>query len=138
MHTVSHVMNHVRNHFPLIRADGAWRATPAGLEGPMALPSGAWIAVTRSAGRDGVYHADESGAFEGLKLGSFEGRVWVLNPPADFLALCEEIAQWQADHPRGVSDWSAAGVSRRTSGHGWEKEFAAQLRPWRRMFNDIS
>ena len=132
---VADVMAFVNNHFALMAAPGAWKASAAVLEGPVPLHAGAWIAVRGSGFADGVYQADADGRFPTLPDGAFEGTVWLLNPPGEFLALCEEIAQWAREHPRGAQ--VAYGSHSRGENRGWEEEFRARLRPWRRMFGDV-
>ena len=135
--TAADVMNHVQNHFPLMSREGAWRVSASVLEGPLPLHAGAWIAITRSEGFNGVYRADESARLP-LPDAAFTARITLLAPPSDFLSLCDEIAAWCAANPRQAPKQGAHAGFSRTDGRCWEKEFGARLRPWRRMFNDLS
>jgi len=132
---VPEVMKFLHNFFELMQAPGEWRVNGSALEGPVPLQPGCWIAIRGAGSWDGEYLADENGLFPDLPDGSFEGTVWLLNPPKAFLNLCDEIEKWSQEHPRGAQvsyDSYARGAH-----PGWEKEFASRLRPWRKMFPTI-
>lgn len=94
----------------------------------------------------------DSGAYavkaEGLRDESFVGSVWLMFPPPDFLAICEDIAKWQAkygkiDSPEmspfqsesfsGTYSYSKMSGSGDNGSTGWEKAFKSQLNPYRRL-----
>lgn len=131
---VADVMAYIGNHFPIMRSHGVWRCASGALEGAFPLPPGAWIAL-RGTPADGIYQADENARFPSLPDGEWDATVWQLDPPADFLRVCEEIAAYVADHPRSAG--VRYGEFTRSQTPGWEKEFAARLAPWRRMFTDL-
>ena len=69
---------------------------------------------------------------------TFTGTVYVLNPPADFLRLCGDIACWAAANPDPAVSAEKLGeysVSRRAV--TWESAFALALAPYRRMFSEV-
>lgn len=155
------VARRVRNYFERERVEGAFAVTGGRLA---ALPEGGALAPTssedspegsrRSVATDaqavvavlpdapfiaiqggGVYPAGE------LPEGEISGVVWGLYPPADFLALCEEISAYDEQHPRGAYQKEAfAGYSydRGAAEGGWEEAFAARLAPYRRMFTEVN
>ena len=59
-----------------------------------------YIRIVGSRLNDGV-HKKKNGAFQ-LVDESFHGGIWIMSPPADFLALVAEIEAWQAKYG-GVS-----------------------------------
>ena len=97
---------------------------------------------------DGV-HKKKNGAFQ-LVDESFHGGIWVMSPPADFLALVAEIEAWQAKYG-GVSSEnmspfqseSFGGYSYSKSSGGsasgggssvptWQSTYASRLNMYRR------
>ena len=72
-------------------------------------------------------------------VGTDQVRFWTLYPPADFLALCEEISAYDEQHPVGAPRSESFGAYRYSGGAagGWEVAFAARLAPYRRMFTEV-
>ena len=135
---VGDVMRACRNYFPASFTHGAWTITDGLLTPDLAVKPGGWIAVTGSERNDGVYQLDDSGGVPGATDESFTGSVWRLRPPRAFIALCEEIAAYDAAHPAStVASESFGEYSVSLSGGGWEAAFAARLAPWRRMFAEV-
>lgn len=56
-----------------------------------------YIRIVGSHKNDGVHKRGDSG-FDLADEGEFHGAVWVMSPPADFLALVAEIEAWQAKY----------------------------------------
>lgn len=56
-----------------------------------------YIRIVGSHKNDGVHKRGENG-FTLVDEGQFHGAVWVMSPPADFLALVAEIEAWQAKY----------------------------------------
>lgn len=135
---VSDVMRHVRNHFILDSIHAAWQHTGGTLTPNAALKPGMWIAVT---GRDapcGVYQLDENGGIPDLGDAAWTGRVYRLQPPADFIRLCGDIACWAAANPDTSVTAEKLGeysVSRRAV--TWQEAFATALIPYQRMFTEV-
>lgn len=141
--TVPDVMREVSNAFPKARWEGAFTLTGGRLNLDALLP-GDWIAVEGSLRFDGIHQLDAEGRLPGAADEGFTGAVWLLSPPADFLRLCGEIAAWAetAAQP-GVKreSFGAYAVEYPTNALGltpdWRGAFAAQLRPWRRMAEEV-
>ena len=146
------VMRRVRNFFERERIDGTFAISGGVLE-PM--PDAPYIAISGSAWHDGVWPRDAlTGAHDAvdqlaLDTGieqdeTFDGTVWGLHPPADFLAMCEEIEVYNSKNPIGAYQgesfgtysYSRGAVS--SAGNGWEAAFALQLAPYRRMFSEVN
>ena len=139
------VMREVRNCFVTGQCTGTWsleagRLTPGDL-----LMPGDWIALRGSALNDGIYELDREGCLMGETRDEvFTGEVWFLQPPAEFLALCEEIAAWADEHPPedleeerfGDYSWrrmrDACGLP-----VDWRVVFRGRLLPYRRMYGEV-
>lgn len=137
--SIAAVMRRVRNFFERERIDGTFTISGGMLE---PLPDAPYIAISGSAWHDGVFPAGtlpETGHDE-----QFDGKVWGLHPPSDFLAMCESISEYDAKNPVGAyQSESFGGYSYTrgnvggTAGDGWEAAFAGQLAPYRRMFTEV-
>ena len=101
-----------------------------------------YLAISGSRHNDGV---TARGLLE--RNESFNGRVWVLHPPKEFLLLCDRISQYDDKNPAGsmVSESFGGYSYNRGSGSsvtgtaaGWQQVFAQELRPYRRMFTEVS
>ena len=139
---VSDVMRHVRNHFIQSASTGSFRQA-----GGVLTPStgaaddfapGMWIAIVSPDGPQGVFQLTEQSGLADTPDMTFTGTVYVLNPPADFLRLCGDIACWAAANPDPAVSAEKLGeysVSRRAV--TWESAFALALAPYRRMFSEV-
>lgn len=137
-------MREVRSFFPRYRLEGEWEAKASVLRGTDLLLPGDWIAVTGSARNDGVYEVEGGGKVSRLRDEAWSGVVWLLAPPADFLALCEEIIAWEAaQENEGIrrERFGEYSVERAVDARGmpatWKDVFASRLAPWRRMFTEV-
>lgn len=108
-------------------------------------PKTPWCCIRGSMCHDGVHMlagpylqgADTCGPDE-----EFDGRVWQLSPPADFLALCEEISNYDDKNPAGAYLQESFGgysyTRQQTTGStAWQDVFAGRLAPYRRMFTEV-
>lgn len=136
---VSDVMRHVRNHFIRAAMERDWAQVGGVLTPAEGLKPGAWIAVASAPGAPGgVFQLDEMGGIPGLADCAWHGVVCLLDPPADFLRLCGDIACWAAANPDMAVTGEKLGaysVTRRAT--SWESAFAAALTPYRRMFAEV-
>lgn len=145
--TMTELMRCVRNCFVSGAVDGSWRIEAGAITGQPSLRPG-WIAIE---GR-GAFLLDEGGAADGLPDGDWEGVIWLLDPPADFLRLLEEINGWLA--AQGRDAMTAGAVTHRRESFGaystetsystgsassgsWEAAFAGRMLPYRRMFPEV-
>lgn len=108
-----------------------------------------YIRIVGSRLNDGV-HKKKNGAFQ-LVDETFHGGIWVMSPPADFLALVAEIEAWQtknggADSAAmspfqsesfgGYSYSKSSGGSASGSGSSvptWQSTYASRLNMYRRI-----
>ena len=143
--TAAEVMREVRSFFARSCMDERWQIENGVIKPNELLMEGEWIAITGSLRNDGIYCLGAEGRIEGTKDECWTGRVWLLNPPAEFLSLCEEIAEWAETHDTedvkresfGVYSVEYA-VDANGLPLGWKEVFAARLVPWRRMFSEVN
>ncbi len=146
--TVGAVMRECKNYFERGFGDGEHTIAEGSLQPNDSLTAGAWVAIKGSAFHDGVFRLGGGGTLEGLPEGlpdeTFVGRVWTLGPPADFLALCDEIAAFDRKTPvSGLASESFGQYSRTmvTGRDGavlhWQSAYAQRLATWRRMFTEV-
>lgn len=90
--SMTELMRAARNAFVTGAADGSWRVDGGVLTGDIPLEPG-WIGIE---GR-GAFEVGPGGEVEGLRDGAWQGRLWLLDPPDDFLRLLEDVNVWLAD-----------------------------------------
>ena len=109
-----------------------------------------YIRIVGSHKNDGVHIRGEEG-FNLADEGTFHGAVWVMSPPADFLALVAEIEAWQAKYggvtsenmsPFQSESFAGYSYSKGTGGVAsasvssvptWQSTYASRLNPYRRI-----
>lgn len=110
-----------------------------------------YIRIVGSRKNDGVHKRNENGGFELVDEEQFHGAVWVMSPPAAFLALVGEIETWQkmyggagsaamtpyqSESFGGYSYSKASGGSASSSGQTgptWQSMYAKRLDVYRRI-----
>lgn len=104
------------------------------------LKDGQYFRIVGSALNDGVYKYGE----ETLIDEDFDGAVWAMRVPADFVILASEIVAWcdknadtlnspyQSESFGGYS-YSKGNSASGTGAYGWQDQFAARLNPYRRL-----
>lgn len=109
-----------------------------------------YIRIIGSHKNDGVHKRGQNG-FDLVDEDAFHGAVWVMSPPADFIALVAEIVAWQAKngtidsqamspfnsesfggYSYSKSGGSASGGSS-SAGASWRDAYAARLDIYRRI-----
>ena len=139
--TVAAVMRHVNNFFLREAVEGVFTISGDGVLSPSV--DAPFIAVTGSAWHDGLYNSASDMKTDHKE--TFEGTVWALSPPAQFLDLCKEIEAYEAKNPTGApvsESFGGYSYSRGTSGQSgcaitWREAFAEALRPYKRMFSEV-
>ena len=128
---------------------GDWRISDGQVSPIIDFPTD-YIRVVGSRLNDGVHKKNQNGGFDLVDEGEFHGGIWIMSPPADFIALAGEIAEWQAknggvdstnmspfqsesfggySYSKG-SGGSSAGAS---SVPSWQSTYASRLNQYRRM-----
>ena len=106
--SVAAVMRQCRNYFETGYIDGTFRITGNALSG---ADGAHWVYISGSACHNGVWEVYDGyltgRSVAGLHDEEFEGRIWFLDPPPEFLALCETIKTYVAKKPVGeYAIWS--------------------------------
>lgn len=138
--SVADVMRQISNFFEAGCIEGMI-AISGGAVAP--LPESPWVCIRGSWMHDGVYKVT-GGKLEGLPAGDeeFAGRVWLLKPPADFLALCEEISAYDKENPVGAKMQESFGgysyMRRQTGGStAWQDVYAGRLAAYRKPVTGV-
>lgn len=142
--SVAAVMRQCRNFFATGYIDGTFRITGNALSG---ADGARWVFIRGSMCHDGVWQIHDgyltSRSDEGLFDEEFEGRVWYLDPPEDFLDLCKTIREYEEKNPVGAyvqerfGEYSYMRNMRSGQGAGWQSVFGAALSPYRRMYTEV-
>lgn len=141
--TVAEVMRQCRNYFEVGYYDGT-----IAISGNAVLPKPEtpWCCVKGSMLHDGVYEC--YGGYLQADCDhkpdeEFEGRLWLLNPPPDFLSLCKAISDYDDRNPPGAfaqerfGEYSYMRNMRSGADVGWQSTFKLALTPYRRMFSEV-
>ena len=132
-----------RNYFETGYIDGTFRIAGNVLEGV----SGAhFVYISGSLYHDGVWEMCDGYLtgrdVTGLHDEEFDGRVWFLNPPPDFLSICQSVKTYEEKNPMSaVIRETFGGYSREWAnemmGKSGAEVFANRLIPYRRMFTEV-
>lgn len=138
---VSDVMRHVRNHFIHTSITADWSLIDGVLSPADSLTPGMWIAIAvdHPSAPFGVFQLDENGGIPGIPDIHWTGTVYRLNPPADFLRLCGDIACWAAAVPDpSVTGEKLGEYSMTRKAIDWQTAFAPMLAPYKRMYAEVN
>ena len=112
---------------------------------PIKVVTGQYIRIINSALNDGVYQFGDT-----LQDEVFDGGVWVMSPPRDFLNIVDEITVWTeknggadsaanspfASESFGGYSYNKAGSGDASNGGGgtsWKDVFGSRLWQWRKL-----
>lgn len=143
------VMREVNNFFPVTRLEGDFVIENQSITlDPASFTAGQYVAISGSVRNNGVYKLPENSFTLNNMVAdeNFNGIIYGLAPPADFLELVEEITIFQesdlAKNNGIVSEsfenysWTAA-----TDSNGnvvnWKSNFCKELNNFRRMFSEV-
>lgn len=142
--SVPDLMRETRNYFPSASMDASWTLHNGTLTPANALHPGDWIAITGSIHNNGVFQLGEGCTIPSKTNETWTGRVWLLSPPDDLLALAQEIAAWAVQQNNSAMVKESFGAYSRelatdNDGHPltWQAHFARQLMPFRRMYTEV-
>ena len=104
----------------------------------------AYVYIKGSSYHDGLWEVAASSLVgDSFPAETFDGCVWLLCPPRDFLALCQQVAEFEAKTPVGALQSESLEGYSYTSANGkngvltWQEAFAGKLRHYRRMFTEV-
>lgn len=143
LQTVSALMRQCRNYFESGYIDGTFRITGNVLEDV----SGAhFVYISGSLYHDGVWEMCDGYLtgrdVSGLHDEEFVGRVWLLNPPPDFLAICKSVKAYEENNPMSaIIRETFGGYSREWAnemmGKTGAEVFVNRLVPYRKMYTEV-
>lgn len=143
LQTVSALMSQCRNYFETGYIDGTFRIAGNVLEG---VSGSHYVYISGSQFHNGVWEMCD-GYLTGRDVDpyhdeEFDGRVWLLSPPPDFLALCQAVKTYEEKNPMSaIIRETFGGYSRewadKMMGKTGAQVFADRLVAYRRMFTEV-
>lgn len=145
---LTQVCQYLRNWFERTKYFGDFTIASGELtyEDGSTLPllSGQYYRIVGSVLNDGVHQVGEE---QPLRDESFNGSIWSMAVPPDFLTLVEDIEEWVEANAAAINSpyqsESFAGYSYSMRGNAssngqsvgvsWQSQFAARLAPWRKI-----
>ena len=141
LYTIAAVMQEVHNHFVQAKIDGTISIS-GGVVSPEVDAPYAYIKGSKF--HDGFWEiAGTSLVGDNHPGETFNGCIWLLNPPNDFLALCAKVAEFEAKTPAGalqsesLEGYSYTLASGKNGVLTWQEAYSSKLRPYRRMFSEV-
>jgi hypothetical protein len=142
--SVAAVMRHCRNYFEVGYLDGTFRITGNALSAD--VEGAHYVCISGSLMHDGVWEICNGYLtgrdVAGLEDEEFDGRVWLLAPPIDFLELVKDIREYEEKNPLTNLESEKFGNYSRTfsaqiAGRRWNVAYSASLSPYMRMFTEV-
>lgn len=148
VYDVYRVMKECRNFFETGYVKSTFTINGGMLTSSRLFPQGAYIAIEGSVFYTGVYRMAADGVLEGIPVDSFPetftGRIWFLRPPAGFLQLCKDVAEFDEKTPKGAYQSETFGEYSYTRAGGknggtltWQEHFSGALAQYRNMFTEV-
>ena len=141
---LTQICQYLRNWFKRDSYIGTFTITSGVLSwsgGTLPLVNGQYYRIIGSLLNDGVHHFGD--VKDTLSDETFDGAVWSMAIPPDFLDLAGEISGWcdaNADalnSPYSAESFGGYSYSLRSGANGegatWQSQFAARLSPWRKI-----
>ena len=144
--SVESVMRYCRNYFEVGYVDGTFRITGNALSD---VGDGVhWVYISGSMMHDGVWQICNGyltgRSIEGLEDEEFDGRVWLLAPPVDFLEMVKAMREYEEKNPiSALSSETFGGYSRTWAMGGKPSDrsamtvFRDSLTPYIRMYTEV-
>lgn len=144
--SVGSVMRYCRNYFEVGYVDGTFRITGNALSD---VGDGVhWVYISGSMMHDGVWQICNGyltgRSIEGLEDEEFDGRVWLLAPPIDFLETVKAMREYEEKNPiSALSSETFGGYSRTWAMGGKPSDrsamtvFRDSLTPYIRMYTEV-
>lgn len=138
--SIADVMSECKNHFHDGYLYSSYTISSGVITPHEDITIGTYIAITGSKRNDGIYVVGDGYALTGVVDETFDGTVWYLYPPVEFITLCNTISTWDDAHtPETVVSESFGGYSRTNlttkagTIAGWQEAFKAKLNRYRRL-----
>lgn len=136
---------HLRNYFVRRNDDiisGKFEITNGTIH-LASLKDGQYFRVIGSVFNDGIYKYPASDLIDEV----FDGEIWVMSIPADFISICEEIKEWcnkykdianspySSESFGGYAYTKSAGISVQgtQADVSWQSTFKTRLNRWRKL-----
>ena len=143
--SIAAVMRHCRNFFEVGYLDGTFRITGNAL--PDAKDAH-YVYISGSMYHDGVWEICNGyltgKSIEGLEDEEFDGRVWLLAPPVDFLETVKRMQEYEEKNPvSALASETFGGYSRTWATGGKPSDrsamavFRDSLTPYIRMYTEV-
>ena len=144
--SVGSVMRYCRNFFEVGYVDGTFRITGNAMSD---VGDGVhWVYISGSMMHDGVWQICNGyltgRSIEGLEDEEFDGRVWLLAPPIDFLETVKAMREYEEKNPiSALSSETFGGYSRTWAMGGKPSDrsamtvFRDSLTPYIRMYTEV-
>ena len=143
--SIAAVMRHCRNFFEVGYLDGTFRITGNAL--PDAKDAH-YVYISGSMYHDGVWELCNGyltgKSIEGLEDEEFDGRVWLLAPPIDFLETVKAMREYEEKNPvSALASETFGGYSRTWATGGKPSDrsamavFRDSIAPYIRMFTEV-
>lgn len=144
--SVGSVMRYCRNYFDRGYIEGTFRITGNAL--PDVGDGVHWVYISGSMMHDGVWEICNGyltgRSVEGLENEEFEGRVWLLAPPLDFVETVKAMQEYEEKNPVSALSSESFGNYNRTWAAGGRPSdrsalavFHTQLAPYIRMYTEV-
>lgn len=143
--SIAAVMRHCRNFFEVGYLDGTFRITGNALPDAKGAH---YVYISGSMYHDGVWEICNGyltgKSIEGLEDEEFDGRVWLLAPPVDFLETVKAMREYEEKNPiSSLSSETFGGYSRTWATGGKPSDrsamavFRDSLAPYIRMYTEV-
>ena len=139
------ILHDINNYFVLKRYRGEYEITNGEIILPF-LQEGQYFRINGSVFNDGVHRYPEKSLINENK---FEGEIWAMSIPAEFLDLVNDIEEWQknygsvADSPYNSESFGGYSYSKASGGNygnnsadnqlNWQSKFRSRLNRWRKI-----
>lgn len=145
---LTQVCQYLRNWFERTKYIGDFTITSGELTfgdgSSLPLLSGQYYRIVGSVLNDGVHQVGEE---QPLEDESFNGSVWSMAVPSDFIELVNDIDKWNKDNAAAINNpyqsesfggyTYTKGYNSMTNGTSvsisWQNQFYARLAPWRKI-----
>ena len=136
-HDLLPVMAAVHNYFETARAEGAFPVRSGVIGCPFTPGPGRYLLLRGAGQEDRLIGPDEliPGPDRVIRC-----RIWLLEPPGEFRALCERIAAFRETRVPGAparEQLEGYSLVRDERSRDWRQAFREDLAPWLRMASEV-